>query len=828
MMHTGQRRGAWYAAGAVGLLLLMLLASPRRIVPLASAQVTQDYYTELYRPQFHFSPEANWMNDPNGLVYYQGEYHLFYQYYPHGMVWGPMHWGHAVSTDLVRWTHLPVALFPDSLGYIYSGSAVVDWNNTSGFFTNSGGNGLVAIFTHDNNGVEQQSIAYSTDRGRTWTKYAGNPVIPNSVNMAFRDPKVFWYAPTSRWVMIVAGGTVRFYSSANLKNWTLESTLSGVDTECPDLFELPVDGNAANKKWVLSKGGREYLIGRFDGHVFTTESGPFPADSGPDFYAAQSWSDIPAADGRRIWIGWMANPADAQVMPTSPWRSEMSLPRRVELKTFPDGIRMVQTPVTELQSLRGARTTLPSQTLSPGSNPLASVRGATFDLTAEFQLGTATEFGLRVRTGGTQQTTISYTPSSSRVTVDRRTSGNNFGSCCFPAAFQATLAPVSGRVKLRLLVDNDSVEVFGNDGRLAMSVRIFPDAGSTALALYSVGGNVTLTSFDLYQLGRSWPNVAQEASGIANADFETGNLSGWTVASGVAFSAADVTNLTTASGGNGQAFKQHGSYHLWSFKDGADAQVGELRSQTVTLGGSGQVSLLVSGGFEQSLLTAALVRASDGATLFSATGHDSETYRRVIWDAAAYRGQSVYLRVRDSATGGWGHLNLDDVHIPAGTAPTPTPTATPTSGTISPTTWYSIQNVNSAKCVDANNAGTANGTIVLQWDCIAANFNQQWLIVPTDGGYYRLMARHAQTQAIDVEGGTSATGNGARTILWQYSGGTNQQWKPESTGAGIWRFRARHSNRCLDVPGGAATNGLQLQQWDCNGGNNQNFRLIAR
>ena len=316
--------------------------------------------SEPHRPAFHFTPKTGWMNDPNGMVYYEGEYHLFYQYYPDSTVWGPMHWGHAISRDLVSWEHLPIALYPDSLGLIFSGSAVVDWKNTSGFGIN-GKPPLVAMFTHHlmrgekagRHDFQYQSLAYSNDKGRTWTKYAGNPVIPNTNAIHdYRDTKVFWYAPDQKWVVVLAAGDhIMLYNSPNLKDWTYLSSFGkdlgahGGVWECPDLFPLKVQGTT-QEKWVLiqnmNPGGpnggsaAQYFIGDFNGKSFILDAqltGDLPLwlDHGRDNYAGVTWSDVPAADGRRLFIGWMSNWDYAQVVPTKSWRSAMTLPRQLVL-----------------------------------------------------------------------------------------------------------------------------------------------------------------------------------------------------------------------------------------------------------------------------------------------------------------------------------------------------------------------------------------------------------------------------------------------------------------------------------------------------------------
>ena len=315
----------------------------------ASAQSAQDE-TDLYRPVFHYTPQRNFMNDPNGLVYYRGEYHLFHQYNPFGNQWGHMSWNHAVSTDLIHWTYLPVALKEEDGVMIFSGSAVADEKNTSGFGTKENPP-LVAIYTGHRVADEMQSqhIAFSLDRGRTWTKYAGNPVLPWEKD--FRDPKVFWHAPTHKWVMVVSKAIekrLRFYGSPDLKTWKLLSQFgpAGVpDTqksnwECPDLFPIPIEGEPNATKWVLHVGmgdghvgggsGGEYFIGDFDGVKFRNSN---PADEvrwedyGKDNYAGVSWSGASGPNGERVWIGWMSNWQYANDIPTAPWRTALTTPR---------------------------------------------------------------------------------------------------------------------------------------------------------------------------------------------------------------------------------------------------------------------------------------------------------------------------------------------------------------------------------------------------------------------------------------------------------------------------------------------------------------------
>ncbi|MCA0754989.1 glycoside hydrolase family 32 protein [Paenibacillus sp. N4] len=461
------------------------------------------------------------MNDPNGLVYFKGEYHLFYQYNPFGNEWGNMSWGHAISKDLVHWKHLPVALEPDHLGMIFSGSAVVDERNTSGFFTDKSG-GLVAIYTSSGE-TQQQSIAYSTDNGRTWTKYAGNPVIPNPGIKDFRDPKVFWHNQTQRWIMVLsAGDKVMFYASPNLKTWTYLSEFGAKDGdhsgvwEVPELFELPVDGNPTHTKWVLkvdinpgekNLGSRgQYFIGRFDGTNFINEHSPDKVlwvDYGKDFYASLSWENLPE---RRVWIAWMSNWQYANKTPTSPWRGAMSIPREVALKTIPqEGIRLVQAPVRELQLLRTNFKKLSEpEMISPGSNLLTGLQEDTYEIIAEFELDSATEFGFKVRKGDREETIVGYDAINSQMFVNRTNSGNTQFSPLFPGEYRAPLSIVRNRIKLHIFVDRSSVEVFGNGGERVITSLIFPSQESRGVELYAKNGNVNLIVLNIFHVKSVW------------------------------------------------------------------------------------------------------------------------------------------------------------------------------------------------------------------------------------------------------------------------------------------------------------------------------------
>ncbi len=470
-----------------------------------------------HRPQFHFSAPANWLNDPNGLVYYQGEYHLFYQYHPGSAVWGPMHWGHAVSRDLVNWQHLPVALFPDEHGLIYSGSAVIDWKNTAGF----GAEAMVAIFTHHQDGRESQSLAYSADNGRNWSKYAHNPVIlPPDQRRDFRDPKVFWYGDSARghWVMALAAGEcVYFYTSPNLIEWTFSSAFGsdeGAHTgvwETPDLFELPVEGGT-HTRWVLTAGignggpaggsGTQYFVGKFDGRAFTSEN-PKDAvlwmDFGADYYASQSWNDAPK--GRRLAVGWMNNWQYARDVPTDPFRGVFSLPRELTLRQTASGPRLFQRPVAEFAALRRSQVHWQDLQVAPGENLLETIQSDTLETYAEFQIDPEAEcFGFRVRVGDQEQTTIGYDPRRQKLFLDRSRAGQSDFDGGFARVHAAGMAPADGKIRLHIFVDRSCIEVFGNDGQAALSDTVFPAEDSRRLELFAQGNGIRLNELDLYEL----------------------------------------------------------------------------------------------------------------------------------------------------------------------------------------------------------------------------------------------------------------------------------------------------------------------------------------
>jgi fructan beta-fructosidase len=488
---------------------------------LSGCSVNNNYYKEKYRPLYHYTPKENWMNDPNGMVYFDGEYHLSYQHDNYDKVFSNMSWGHAISTDLVHWKEYPKAIVPDNdgLGMIFSGSAVVDKNNCAGFGVNT----LIAFYT-STEPMQQQCMAYSTDKGRSWTKYSGNPVLKNTGSRDFRDPKVFWHDGTKKWIMILAvGDKVEFYNSSDLKNWNYLSSFGSYEGshggvwECPEMFMLPVDGDKENMKWLLKVdlgdnaigggSGGQYFIGNFDGNKFTNENSKSTTlwiDYGADFYASQSWSGTAEAGGDYYWLGWMNNWKYGQLIPTKPWKGAMSIPRKIGLRSFADGVRLVQSPVSQLESLRYDSKKISNKVISPDKNILKGYSGENYEIVAEFELGTAEEFGFKLRKSESEETTLAYDTKKKIISVNRANSGVvNFHEI-FKRKFSAELKPVDNKIKMHIFIDSSSIEVFGNDGEVVMTNLIFPDPKSKGIELYSKGGDVKLVNMEFHKLSSSW------------------------------------------------------------------------------------------------------------------------------------------------------------------------------------------------------------------------------------------------------------------------------------------------------------------------------------
>jgi fructan beta-fructosidase len=497
---------------------------------------------EANRPKIHYTAVDTWINDPNGLVYIDGVYHLFYQNNPDGPDHANLSWGHAISTDLLHWQDRPVALRYDEHEEVFSGSVVVDDANTSGL----GGPGtrpLVAVYTSHytdrapHPGIQAQSLAFSLDSGQTWTKYADNPVL-NRNSPDFRDPKVFRYGDPDPgyWVMVAVEAAERkvlFYRSDDLKNWDYLSQFEASDPvgriwECPDLFPMAVDGDPANTKWVLivnlnlqgGDGGSAgiYFIGDFDGTSFTAagttthEPGRQPEwewlDHGRDYYATVSFNNAP--DGRRILLGWMNNWDYAHDIPASPWRGAMALPREVSLLSDGERIRLRQNVFPELEPT-GTTRALGPRDIPVGIHPLHTEHDDLPCLIeATFAPGTATEFGLVLRQGNDEGTRLGYHTLTGELALDRTASGYTDFSPHFPVIDTAPVELVNGRLQLQIFLDSSSVEVFAQDGRSTITDQIFPNPSSTGLVVYSEVGTAQLITLKITPLKHT-PVVRQQS-----------------------------------------------------------------------------------------------------------------------------------------------------------------------------------------------------------------------------------------------------------------------------------------------------------------------------
>lgn len=483
----------------------------------------------LYRPNFHFTPSKGWMNDPNGMFYLNGKYHLYFQYYPKDNVWGPMHWGHATSEDLIIWKEQPIALFPDALGYIFSGSAVVDIDNTAGF-AKDGKTAVVAIFTYHNMEEEKagkidyqsQGIAYSLDEGQTWTKYEGNPVLPNPGIKDFRDPKVFWDSQNRQWLMALATyEKTIFYTSSNLKNWELLSDFGaylgahdGV-WECPDFFPMQVEGTDETK-WVLIQSinpghinggsGTQYFIGDFDGKTFILDTlfaqqllkhEALWVDYGKDNYAGVTWSNIPRGDGRKLFIGWMSNWEYAQVVPTTTWRSTMTIARTLKLKREDDRYFLISEPVKELEfyktkvkekngiEFNDTYTIVDQYELDINKAVielhLSNLKDDTYNFSLSNSNGDVLQFGINNK--------------DHYYYLDRRKSGQVSFSDKFAAKIStANFGNSKDEISIQIIIDKTSIEIFFDHGKTVMTELFFPTAPMQNLKLHTL--NQSRTSID--------------------------------------------------------------------------------------------------------------------------------------------------------------------------------------------------------------------------------------------------------------------------------------------------------------------------------------------
>lgn len=471
---------------------------------------------ERFRPVYHHTPAYGWMNDPNGMFYKDGVYHLYFQYNPYGAVWGNMHWGHSTSTDLMHWKFEGCAIVPDAWGAIFSGSCVVDHENTAGF----GKEAVVAFYTSAKStpwgDIQMQSMAYSLDNGKTFTKYEGNPILTSS-EKDFRDPKVFWYAPGKHWIMILAVGQhMEIYSSVNLKEWKKESEFGAMQGahggvwECPDLVEIPVEGTR-EKKWVLicnlNPGGpfggsaAQYFVGSFDGKKFVNESPTQTKwmDWGKDNYATVTWNNAP--DGRCIALGWMSNWQYANNVPTRQYRSANTLARDLTLYREGQELYLKSTPSSEVKKARGKKVSIPSFKVSEKHemvNLFEEKQGA-YEVEIVIQNAGASKIAFCLLNDKGEKVSMYYDLNRKQFVMDRSESGKVDFSKDFPAV---TVAPVNvdKELTLRLFVDRSSIEAFGEDGKFVMTNLVFPSQPYVKMCFEADKNGYAVKSLNVYKL----------------------------------------------------------------------------------------------------------------------------------------------------------------------------------------------------------------------------------------------------------------------------------------------------------------------------------------
>lgn len=717
-----------------------------------------DYYEELYRPQYHFTQARSSASDPNGLVYYEGEYHLFHQ--------DGGKWAHAVSTDLVHWKRLPIAIPWNEMGHAWSGSAVVDTKNVSGLF-NEEGTGLIAFYTSFNpakhNGDQKIGVAYSRDKGRTWEFYDGNPIIPNigefydGEGWDFRDPKVVWDEDHKQWVMVISGGDhIRFFTSQDLLNWEMIESFGygnyvrGGVWECPDFFQLPVDGDNEKKKWVLSistganpktnGSDSEYFVGTFNGKQFVSDHAAgvvLKNEYGKEMYATMSFSDIPASDGRRISLGWMSNWDYPFSFPTSPWQGQMSIPREVTLKTVPgEGVRLFQNPIEELKKLRGAATSWSNKLVkSKDSNLLSEMSGKAYEIVAEFELpkkNSAEEFGFQLRKSESQQTVVGYNVSDSKMFFDRSKSGEVNFSDKFTTLHEMEIIPKNNRVKMRILVDESSVEVFGNGGQGVFSNVIFPDGASDAMSFYTEGGDVKIVSLDIYPLKGIWKDNPNKDTIIAN-----------------------------------KIVMDHRKLEL---------KVGEThRISTLVLPHTAKNQKIKWKSSNPSVVE--LKKVDDESTDVTVVGHG-----RAIITATTNNGNVVGTTVVESIAS------------------------------------FKIVDVKSNKALTVK--GTSNGTKV-KVQAKKDTIEQIWNIKSNPTGSYKVISPKSN-KVLDASG----ISNGDDVQIWEYFGYGNQQWFITDNEDGTITFNAVNSGKALEVPKGSSEDGTVVEINERNPEAAQNWILI--
>lgn len=716
-----------------------------------------EYYEELYRPQYHYTQARGAASDPNGLVYYEGEYHLFHQ--------DGGKWAHAVSTDLVHWKRLPIAIPWNEMGHAWSGSAVVDKDNVSGLF-NEEGSGLIAFYTSFNpakhNGDQKVGVAYSQDKGRTWEFYDGNPIIPNigefygGEGWDFRDPKVVWDEDHNQWVMVISGGDhIRFFTSKDLLNWEMIESFGYGDYvrggvwECPDFFQLPVDGDNGKKKWVLSistganpntnGSDSEYFVGTFDGKQFVSDHQAgvvLKNEFGKEMYAAMSFSDIPASDGRRISLGWMSNWDYPFSFPTSPWQGQMSIPREVMLKTVPgEGVRLVQQPIEELKQLRGSHTSWSNKFVKPNTaNILSEISATAFEIVAEIELpekNRAEEFGFQLRKSETQQTDVGYNVTNSTAFFDRSKSGEIDFSEKFSTRHETKVKPDNNRIKMRMYVDESSAEVFVNDGQAVFSNVIFPDGASDEMSFYSKGGDVKIVSLEIYPLRGIWKDASNNSMTSNRIVMDHQKL---------ALRVGETHKLSAV----GLPYSDKNQKLNWRSSNPSIVEVKKIDHN------NSEIKIV---GHGRSMIT-----------------------------ASTKNGKVVGTTIVESKAS------------------------------------FHIVDAKSEKVLSV--AGTSNGskvTIQPKKDAI----EQIWDIEINQSGSYKVMSSKSN-KVLDASG----ISNGDDVQIWEYFGYGNQQWYLTPNGDGTYTFNAVNSGKVLEVPKESNDDGTVVEINEKNSKRSQNWRLI--
>ncbi len=483
-------------------------------------------YTEKYRPRFHFTPKTNWTNDPNGLVFYKGQYHLFYQHNPFGNVWGHMSWGHAISTDLVHWKHSPLAIPEENKVMIFSGSAVIDEHNTSKLATKPGEIPMVAIYTghyiadstKPDDYTQAQYIAYSLDGGIKWKKYANNPVL-DLQKKDFRDPCVFWYAPKRKWVMAVVlphEHIVQFYGSPNLIKWEHLSDFGPAGDindiwECPSLLQVPVVGIGfkGKKKWVLFNSQQttmQYFVGEFDGTKFTSEnpsSNIYRPDYGPDYYAGITYNNLPPKYPP-ILLGWANNWKYANDIPTAPWKSMMALPRQLSLQKMNDAWILFQQPVSAIYGLRSQIWQAAAWQVE-NEKPL-QVQSQQCEMMVEWEPAANSTSGILAFVGGDHKLVIGYDAKEQKLFMDRKDAGDHSFNKNFEelSRYETKLALPNKKLKLNIFIDHSVVEVFANDGEAVMTMQVFSEETDNAIKLFSENGSNLFKTVKVWEMRAAW------------------------------------------------------------------------------------------------------------------------------------------------------------------------------------------------------------------------------------------------------------------------------------------------------------------------------------